>query len=112
MLDDGARVIEASAANLFIARDGRVCTPPLDGAGVAGLIRRQILDGIAAVDGVPVVERPLEPADLYEADEVFLTNCVIGLWPVTQVDDCRYPVGAVSRALQDRLNEKALAIFA
>lgn len=80
-------------------------------AGLAGLIRQQLLDGAAPLDGMPVVERSLDMADIHGAREVFLTNCVIGLWPVTRVDDCGYAIGAVSRALQNRLNEKNLAIF-
>lgn len=111
MLDDAERVVEASAANLFVVRAGRLCTPPLAGAGVAGLIRQQLLEGVAAVEGLPVVEQPLTLADLHEAREIFLTNCVIGLWPVTRIDDCRYAIGPVTRALQDLLNEKDLAIF-
>lgn len=111
MLDDTGRVIEASAANLFLVRDDSIQTPPLDECGVAGLIRQKLVEGAVSAGRRPVIERAVELADLREAREVFLTNCVIGLWPVTRIDDNRYAIGPVSRALQVQLNEKNLAIF-
>lgn len=111
MLDDTGRVIEASAANLFVVRDDCIQTPPLDECGVAGLIRQKLLEGAVSADRRPVIERAVDVADLHEAREVFLTNCVIGLWPVTRIEDNRYAIGPVSRVLQVQLNEKNLAIF-
>jgi len=109
MLDRDGRVIEATSANVFVVERDRIRTPPLGECGVAGLVRRRLL--AAHPSGRPVVETPLTADDVTHAEEVFLTNCVIGAWPVTQVDDCRYAIGPVTRAVQDWLNEENLAVF-
>lgn len=109
MLDEDERVIEASAANLFAVYGDRVRTPPVDHCGVAGIIRAILLDQ-APVE-LPVVVEPLELADLREAGEIFLTNSIIGIWPVTRVDTRRYAVGALTRSLQAYLHDNDLATF-
>ncbi|HSH42731.1 MAG TPA: aminodeoxychorismate lyase [Arenicellales bacterium] len=111
MRDHADNLVEATAANLFLVMDDRICTPPLAECGVAGVIRGRLLDGSLATSGLPVFEQPLAEDDLRRAREVFLTNCVIGLWPVTRVDDCGYAIGPISRALQTQLHEKNLAIL-
>lgn len=109
MLDEDEHVVEASAANLFAVYGNRVLTPPVDQCGVAGIIRGILLDGSWAE--YPVVVEPLELHDLHGAEEIFLTNSIIGVWPVTQVDNRRYAVGALTRSLQAYLHDNDLAIF-
>jgi len=96
ILCDGAgRVIGATAANLFAVIDGRLVTPALERCGIAGVARAEVL-----------AQRPdcevqdLTMAELMQADEVFLSNSVRGIVPVTALDDWRWPVGEVTRALQ------------
>jgi 4-amino-4-deoxychorismate lyase len=95
LLDAEGRLVCATAANLFLVREGRLLTPALDLCGVAGVARAEVLaqrrDGLI---------RELELDDLMHADEVFLTSSLRGVVPVTQLDGRTWPVGPATRALQ------------
>jgi len=102
LLDGRDRVIEGTVSNLFVWIDGQLCTPPLERAGVAGVMRRFIRDQLAPGLGMTVLERNLELADLARARELFVCNSVFGIWPVTRLapDGCDYPIGPVTLQLQ------------
>ncbi|MBN8726813.1 MAG: aminodeoxychorismate lyase [Xanthomonadales bacterium] len=95
LLDTEGRLISATAANLFLCRDGRPMTPALDRCGVAGVARAEVL----ALRPDCLV-RELGTDDLMHADEVFLTSSLRGVMPVTRLGDRQWPVGPVARALQ------------
>ncbi|MGA4844521.1 aminotransferase class IV [Streptomyces sp. G45] len=73
LLDQAGNVAEASTANVFAVRDGVLTTPPDSGDLLPGLTRDTVFT-LCQEAGLPVRERPLSPADLYTADEVFLTS--------------------------------------
>jgi 4-amino-4-deoxychorismate lyase len=110
MLDERGNAIEATASNLFIVRGGAVLTPVLDECGVAGVLREMIITSGPALQ-LDVRESRLAPADLEAADELFLTNSIIGLWPVGVYNGKRRGVGPVSRRLQEHLCEQNWAIM-
>jgi 4-amino-4-deoxychorismate lyase len=58
---------------------------------------------LAAGVPLPVQIMPLGVEDLREADEVFLTNSLIGIWPVIAIDERSYPKGALTQRLQELL---------
>jgi 4-amino-4-deoxychorismate lyase len=85
MLDEDARVIEATRHNLFFVRGGKLLTPPLDGCGVAGVMRGRILAALDAC-AIPGGEAPLRYHELDEIEELFLCNAVAGIRPVRRLD--------------------------
>jgi 4-amino-4-deoxychorismate lyase len=91
--------IEGTMSNLFLVSDGRLLTPDLSECGVAGVMRELVLE-LAAGLGVACRVQAIDTATLTAADEVFVTNSVIGLWPVVAVGDYRYRVGEVTRRVQ------------
>lgn len=95
---DGA-VVCGSMSNLFILRAGRVLTPRIERGGIAGIARRVVV-GVAAGLGWDVGECVLHPGDLEAADEVFLTNVRIGVWPVVRLGNRSWPIGERTRRLQ------------
>lgn len=103
MLDLEGFVIEATAANLFLATEGRLLTPRLDRCGVAGIMREQIL-AIAAEIGIPASEVRVTAADLEGADELFLSNSLIGIWPIRQLGQRRVPVGPLAERIREHLD--------
>ena len=112
LLDQDGRLIEATSSNVFLVReDAVVCTPDLAHCGVAGVIRAALLEH-QRDHGVMIVECELTAADLAGAREIFLTNSLIGLWPVVRCDRRQYPVGPVARRLQEYMREQNWAIFA
>jgi 4-amino-4-deoxychorismate lyase len=86
MLDMTGRLVEGTFTNVFLLIDDRLCTPTLHRCGVAGVMRRFILEERPGLGGVEVGECDLWPRDLERASECFLTNALIGVWPVRVVD--------------------------
>lgn len=82
----GGQVVSGAMTNLFAVRAGRVLTPPVDAAGVAGVLRGVVLRECAAL-GIVAAEQVLHVADLLAADELFVTNARIGVVPVRRVGE-------------------------
>jgi len=85
LLDAEGLVIEGVRSNLFLFSQGRLITPSLSRCGVAGVQRDRVMAGAAKL-GMPIDVRNVELAELFCADELFLTNSVFGLWPVAQLE--------------------------
>jgi branched-chain amino acid aminotransferase len=90
VLTTHGEVGEATSANVFIVRGGRLLTPPLDSGCLAGTTREWLLAN-AAVHDLAAEEASLRPADLVQADEILLSSSVAGLVAVTRLDG--QPVG-------------------
>lgn len=101
MLDANGRVIEAVSSNIFCVRDGELLTPSLHQCGVAGVLRRVVIEYL----GMPVREQTLTLDDFYSAAEVFLTSTLRGIQPVTQLDCIHWQYGSVTIALQHKLEQ-------
>jgi branched-chain amino acid aminotransferase len=95
---------EASAANLFIVRDGVLLTPPVYDDILEGITRSALLE-LAAGEGVRTEVRSIDRSELYVADEVFLCGTGVQVSPVVEVDHRKVgsgEVGPISRALKGR----------
>lgn len=85
MLDGRGRVIGGTMSNLFLVRSGHLYTPKLDTCGIAGTVRALVLRE-AGTRGIEVVQTDVVSADLADADGLFLTNALIGVWPVRRLE--------------------------
>lgn len=85
LLNERGEVAECTSANLFIARGSKVWTPPL-GSGCLPGITREVLLGEIHAPGYTIAEKPLLPADLEDADEVFITSTTRDLLPVREIE--------------------------
>jgi branched-chain amino acid aminotransferase len=86
LLDSRGFVCEGSGENIYAVRDGQIITPPYTAAILDGISRKSIIQ-IARDHGHEVVERDLARAELYLADEVFLSGTAAELVPVREIDD-------------------------
>src|SRR3954468_4677738 len=86
LLDERGFVCEGSGENIFIVRDGMILTPPHTASILDGVNRKSVIQ-IAADLGYSVVERDIARAELYLAEEVFLTGTAAELVPVREIDD-------------------------
>jgi branched-chain amino acid aminotransferase len=86
LLDSRGFVSEGSGENIYIVRDGEILTPPQTAGILDGINRKSIIQ-IARDLGYGVVERDLARAELYLADEVFLSGTAAELVPVREIDD-------------------------
>jgi branched-chain amino acid aminotransferase len=91
LLNHAGEVAEGASSNLFVVRGTEVRTPPLDAGILAGITRDLVLE-IGPGAGVPVREARISVADLFGADEAFVTSSLRELAPVTTVDG--RPVGS------------------
>ncbi len=96
MLDVDDRLISGTMSNVFMVRGGRLYTPALNGSGVAGITRARVMERATEL-GVPCEARFLTLPDLAAAQEVFVCNSLIGIWPVREIDGTAFSVGPVTR---------------
>ena len=99
MLDMNAHVIEGTMTNLFYVKNNILYTSSLTLAGVAGIIRGIIL-ALCSNHDLAVIEHSFTKDELLSADEVFVCNSIIGIWPIKQIATTRFPVGPKTRQLQ------------
>lgn len=100
VLNQRGTIAEASAANLFVVRRGELLTPPTSDGCLEGITRASVLT-IAAGLGIPARESSLVRADLFDADEVFLSGTGARIVPCGSLDGSR--IGSGSRPVLERI---------
>jgi branched-chain amino acid aminotransferase len=101
LLNPNGYVTDGSGENVFLVRDGVLCTPPLAAGCLAGITRASILQ-IADDEGIRVREGDLVRTDLYLADEAFFTGTAAEVVPIREVDDrVLGDPGPITRRLQE-----------
>jgi len=104
MLDSRGFVSEASAANLFIVKDGSLITPPTTAGILPGITRAFIME-LAKSLGINVYERDITPVELLTADEVFLTGTGAEIVPVTMINGVKIGDGTPGRITKLLIDE-------
>lgn len=102
VFSSSGKLVSGTMSNVFIVEGSGLRTPRLDLCGVAGIMRRVVLRE-ATRAGISVHEAALSAEDLQKADEVFLTNARIGIWPLRALDGRVMRPGALTRRLQELL---------
>jgi len=91
LLNTRGLVAEGSASNLFLVEGGRLLTPSIESGALPGITRQAALE-LASAAGLEAVESGVEMQALWDAPEVFLTNSVMEVMPLTMLDG--RPVGS------------------
>ena len=97
MLDWRGQVAEATGANVFFVKDGKLHTPTAD-CFLDGITRRTVME-LARERGIEVVERAIWPEELAGFEECFLTGSAAEVTPISEVGEYRFAVGAISKTL-------------
>lgn len=105
LLNDAKNVIEAIQGNLFMVKGSKLITPPVSEGCLNGVMRKQILELAKKVSGLEVVEDVISPFELQKADELFITNVIKGVQPITKYRKKEFAVN-YSKILLEKLNEK------
>ncbi|BFM42131.1 aminotransferase class IV [Flavobacterium sp. CFS9] len=84
LLNDTKNVVEVLQGNLFMVMGKKLITPPISEGCLNGVMRKQILALAKKVEGIEAVEEIISPFDLQKADELFLTNVIMGIQPITK----------------------------
>lgn len=103
LLNDAKTVIEGLQGNLFMLMGNRLITPPVSEGCVNGVMRKQILALAKKIERLEVVEEVISPFDLQKADELFLTNVIMGIQPITKYRKKEF-TDELSRELLVKLN--------
>jgi 4-amino-4-deoxychorismate lyase len=102
LYSSGGALISGTMSNVFLVRGSGLVTPRLDRCGVAGVMRATVL-AIAADLGIVASEERLVAEDLEGSTEMFLTNALIGIHPVRELDAVPLAPGPLTRRLQEAL---------
>lgn len=84
LLNESKNVVEAINGNLFMVLEDKLITPPLSEGCLNGIMRKQILELAKTHSTLEVLEAAISPFDLQKADELFITNTIIGIQPITK----------------------------
>ena len=99
-LNENNKIAECSTSNLFFIKDKKIFTPSISCGLLNGIIRDWIIENYS------VIEDEFELNDLFNADEVFITNSVVGIMKVVELDKKKY----ISSSISDKIKSKYLKI--
>jgi len=107
LLDDHGHVCEGTGENIYIVRDGEIVTPGQHSSILDGITRKSVIQ-LALDLGYTVAERNVARAEMYLADEVFMSGTAAEIVPVREIDD--HPIGAgepgeITRVLQSAFDD-------
>jgi len=105
LLNTNKNIIEALNGNVFLVKDNVIKTPPLADGCLKGIIRDQLIDMISKSDNYDLIETSISPFELQKADEIFITNVIQGVKPVTKFRKKTYTTEAAKK-FQNKLNIK------
>jgi branched-chain amino acid aminotransferase len=99
MLDWKGRVAEATGANVFFVKDGKIHTPVAD-CFLNGITRQTVID-LARKRGIEVVERDIMPEEMESMEQCFLTGTAAEVTPVSEIGPYRFEVGNIAKLIMD-----------
>ncbi|WP_396161429.1 aminotransferase class IV [Flavobacterium sp.] len=84
LLNEDKNIVEALQNNIFMKMGNVISTPPIAEGCINGIMRKQVLSILSKMEGYQVKEAVISPFDLQKADELFLTNVISGIQPITK----------------------------
>ena len=84
ILNTNKHVIEALNGNVFVVKGNIIKTPPISDGCLKGIMRKQIIEVIKTLPEYELVEESVSPFELQKADEIFITNVIVGIQAVTK----------------------------
>ncbi len=105
LLNQDKNVVEALNGNIFMLKDKTLITPPINEGCLNGIMRKQIIALAKTIDGITFTESSISPFDLQKADEIFITNVIKGIQPITKYRKKEFETN-LSQSLISKLNAK------
>ena len=84
LLNNAKQVVEALNGNLFLVNGNIIKTPPLEDGCMNGILRKKLMEIIKKLEGYDLQETSISPFELQKADELFITNSIIGIRPISK----------------------------
>lgn len=104
LLNDSKNIVEALQGNIFMLMGNKLITPPVSEGCLNGIMRKQILALARKIESLEVVEEPISPFDLQKADELFITNVIKGIQPITKYRKKEFRAD-LAKELLEKLND-------
>ena len=104
LLNDSKNVVEALQGNIFMLLGNKLITPPVSEGCLNGVMRKQILGLAKKIEHIEILEDVISPFDLQKADELFITNVIKGIQPVTKYRKKEFTT-KLANVLVEKLNE-------
>ena len=106
LLNAEGNICEATASNIFIVKNNKIYTPPLRDAPIDGVMRRYLIECLLEKD-IPIIEKSLKDNELFEADEVFLSNTISKIQSVTSFGELIKYGTAFTKEIKELLDIEA-----
>jgi branched-chain amino acid aminotransferase len=84
LINDDKNVVEAINGNIFMKMGNQLITPPTSDGCLNGIMRKQIIALVSKMENIEIIEKSISPFDLQKADELFLSNVISGIQPITK----------------------------
>ena len=104
MQDESGNIVEGTMTNIFLVEGATLRTPDMTRCGVEGVMRGAVLEQAGRL-GITCRVGPVTAIQLEQADELFLTNSLIGLWPVRRIENRSYTIGQTTRKIQQAIRD-------
>ena len=104
LLNDSKNVVEAIQGNIFMLKANKLITSPVSEGCLNGIMRKQILSIAQKIEKLEVIEEVISPFDLQKADELFITNVIKGIQPITRYRKKEFTIDLATQLTQ-KLNE-------
>ena len=106
LVNTDKKVVEAINGNLFLVKGNEIKTPPLSDGCLDGIIRKNLMKIIAGSEEYDLVEDSISPFELQKVDELFITNSIAGIQPISKYRKKEFD-NKVTKSLVGKLNAKA-----
>ncbi|RTE52240.1 aminotransferase class IV [Arenibacter aquaticus] len=106
MLNNEKKVVEALNGNIFLVKGNSIKTPPLKDGCLNGIVRKKLIAILESLDTYDFEESHISPFELQKADELFITNAIVGIQPIGKYRKKEY-VSTVATDLVGKLNAAA-----
>ena len=106
LLNRDKSVVEAINGNIFLVSGNTIKTPPLKDGCLDGILRKKLITMLKDDASLSIVEESISPFELQKVDEIFITNAIQGIIPVSKYRKKEY-TSEIAKKLVGRLNALA-----
>lgn len=106
LVNTDKQVVEGINGNLFLVQGNVVKTPPLADGCLDGVIRKKIIEIVSAGEDLELLEESISPFELQKSDEMFLTNSIVGIQPISKYRKKEFG-NTIGKSLVGKLNARA-----
>jgi branched-chain amino acid aminotransferase len=101
LINENKNIIEALQGNLFMLVGNKLITPPVSEGCLNGIMRKQVISIVKKMPNMVVAEEPISPFELQKASELFITNVIKGIQPITRYRKTEYKTDFAIKLLQE-----------